>query len=163
MAPPGKDDALLWRVVSNVLVVMHGRRAPSDERWGEMLSATTRAELEGTRTPIARRAILIYSLGGLPTAAQRSRLEHVKTPADTAFPPILLLSNSPLARGVLTALGWVMPSLRSMRTYPLEQRDAALRSLELEPEQLQAVEAALVELLLEVWPRQPPPRQAPPR
>jgi hypothetical protein len=153
VASPGQADELFWRVVSNVLIVMHGRRPPSDERWGELLLATTHAQLNGSRTPIARRAILIYSLGGLPTTTQRSQLKQVKAPASDALPPIVLLSNSPLARGVLTALGWVVPSLRSMRTYPLEQREAALRCLELEPEHLRAVEAALVELLLQTWAR----------
>jgi hypothetical protein len=153
VVPLGKDDALLWRVVSNVLVVVHGRQAPTDERWAELLRATTQPHPDGARTPIPRRAILIYSLGGLPTTTQRSQLKHVKVPPSSELPAIVLLSSSPLARGVLTALGWIVPALRSMRAYPLEQREAALRSLELEAESLRSVEGALAELLLEARPR----------
>lgn len=153
MGSQGRDDALVWRVVHNVLVVVHGRNPPRDESWSELLRASTQPQADGTRAVITRRAILIYSLGGVPTPAQRSLLSKVQIPRGSAAPPIVLVSDSPLARGVLTAVSWLVPGLRSLRTYALERRPAALQALELESEASRAVDAALVELLLEARPR----------
>lgn len=149
----GREDALVWRVASNVLVVVHGRSAPSDSAWAELLRASTHAQPDGKRTVIARRAILIFSLGGMPTPAQRARLAKVRMAPGASAPPIVLVSDSPLARGVLTAVSWIVPGLRSLRTYAVERRLAALQALELEPEAVPAVEAALADLLLEARPR----------
>lgn len=152
MGSKGRDDALVWRVVNNVLVVVHGRDAPRDESWAELLRASTQAQADGKRSVIHRRAILIYSLGGLPTAAQRSLLKKVKLPSGSTAPPIVLVSDSPLARGVLTAVSWIVPGLSSLRTYSLERRFAALQALELGEEVSRAVDAALTELLREARP-----------
>jgi hypothetical protein len=144
---PARDaNDLLWREVRGVLVVVHGREAPTDERWQELVTAASLPLPDGTRTPRPWAAVLIYSLGGMPTVTQRAKLGTlltVKAPA----PPIALSSDSHLARGVLTAVRWLFPALRSMRAFTLEQRSPALEWLGLDAETGEQVGAALTELL----------------
>lgn len=141
-----EERDLLWREVADVLVVLHGRASPTDERWMELVLAASRPLPDGARTPKAWSAVLIYSLGGMPTVTQRSKLGGVLTLNGPA-PPVALVSESPLARGILTAVRWIFPAMRSIHAYAPEQRTSAVESLRLTPERRRGVDQALDEML----------------
>jgi hypothetical protein len=140
---------LLWREVGPVLVIAHGRAAPSDEGWRELVVAASAPLANGRRAPRVWAGVLIYSLGGMPTVTQRARLGQWLS-LTGAVPPIALVSDSPLARGVLTAVRWLFPTMRAMHAFALEQKAAALQSLGLEAALQARVDAALGELLGEL-------------
>ena len=137
---------LLWREVADVLVVLHGRTAPTDDRWTELVVAASRPKPDGGRAPKAWTAVLIYSLGGMPTVTQRSKLGRMLTVTGQA-PPVALVSESPLARGILTAVRWIFPVMRTIHAYAPEQRASALLWLGLDAERRRSVEQALDEML----------------
>jgi hypothetical protein len=140
---PGNE--LWWRELGGLLIVVHDRGAPTDERWGDLLSAVSKPLPEGGRTPRAWAAVLIYSLGGMPTVTQRARLRTLKLTLPA--PPVALVSDSPLARGVLTAVRWIFPGLRAMRAFTPEQEAAALEALGLDEAARARAAAALDEML----------------
>lgn len=143
---------LLWREVGDVLVVAHGRGSPSDERWKELVFAASKPLPDGGRSPKAWAAVLIYSLGGMPTVTQRSKLGSMVTVTGAA-PPVALVTESAVARGVLTAVRWIFPAMRAIHAYAPEHRASALRSLGLSAERRHEVDRALGELLAAVTER----------
>jgi hypothetical protein len=139
-------NELLWREVNGVLIVVHGREAPTDERWRELVLAASKTLPDGSRTPRHWAAVLIYSLGGMPTVTQRAKLGTLLTVTGPA-PPVALVSDSYLARGVLTAVRWIFPAMRSIRAFALGQGSAALEWLGLDAQTREQVSDALTEIL----------------
>jgi hypothetical protein len=74
--------------------------------------------------------LIIYSDGGSPSATQRSRITtYLKNSGRTIH--VALMTDSVIARGLLTAIEWVVNS-GTMKPFPLTELNAALAWLQIE-------------------------------
>ncbi|HTQ04988.1 MAG TPA: hypothetical protein VMI54_14085 [Polyangiaceae bacterium] len=89
-----------------VFVTVHGTEAPSDEEWLRYLE-TGKAHFAGVR------ASLIITEGGGPNGQQRALLTE-RYPEFGPL-PVAVVSDSPLTRGIVTALRWLGKNIRAFR------------------------------------------------
>lgn len=101
--PEARRRTAGWRSLGNFLVFVHGKEAPSDVEWDELL-ALFRAVPD-----ITRARVLVFTLGGAPDARQRAKLHQL---LGETKPPIAVLTPSALARAAGTAISWFNPRLR---------------------------------------------------
>lgn len=104
MLPIGAESVVLNQIayarVEDVLMQCVGRFDVSDE---ELTTWFDRLRVEDYRVLL----ISTRGNGGL-SAKQRSRVAQFWKDAGRAAPPVALLSDSAVARGVLTAIGWLL-------------------------------------------------------
>ena len=97
---------LAYRGVGPLFVVVHSASEASDDEWEQyMLTLSQHRRRVGDSFQM-----LIYALGGTPTASQRARLKVVLGSQPV---PMAVLSGAPMVRGVVTALSWFNPLIRS--------------------------------------------------
>ncbi len=146
MAPrPG----FLWADTGSIRIMMHGEHPPSDEEWQRFMAATIR-EIDGEVTFSERTGAVIYSRGGMATARQRNDLRRVDLSNSKRMPTLVLMTNSRIARGVATAIGWIVPALRDFHTFRLDQVDDVAQLLcksRLEQQEFKAVLGSLLQRL----------------
>ena len=122
-----------------ILVVAHGKAAPSREDWDEV------CRIVGERHREVR-AQLVLSLGGVPNAAQRRAAIGMLTEGYVT-PPVAALTDDVFARGIITAMNWFLnDSHRALGT-----RDTAGVAEHLGVDRDQA--RALIDLAHELAPR----------
>lgn len=120
-----------WRC-DRVHVVIHDARPPTDDEWESYL-----AQLRERRDSHPR--FFIESYGGGPDAKQRRALAEV---VDKDAMRVAVLTDSIVARGILTALAWLgLPQ----RAFAIGAQREAIAFLELDEDE--------AERLLEVLPR----------
>ena len=109
--------------------ILHGSNEPATEReWDEVFDLW-RAHL------VEIRAAIVICEGPGPSAAARQRwMQHF---AMRAGIPIAMVSDSVVARGVATALGWIASI--TIRTFPKSGIDDAARYLGADPGALRYV------------------------
>lgn len=111
-------------------LVLYDRATPADADWLAWMAAyQTHAK--------ALRALMVFSLGGSPSATQRTEMNRfLQSRADLHRTAVV--TASPLVRGIVTAMNWFLrPELRSPAFAPGEleaasdylQLDAATRTL----------------------------------
>ena len=111
-----------------VFVTVHGAEPPSDEEWTRYLEVS-KQHLGSVR------ASLIVTDGGGPNSRQRALLTE-RYP-EFGPVPVAVVSDSPLTRGIVTALHWLGKNIRAFRprdlagafTYlsvPVPEREALL-------------------------------------
>lgn len=127
------------RRVNQLMVTAHGTATPTNEEWEEMLAIYREADADSLR-------MLVHTDGATPNALQRSRLKET---LGDAQPRIAVLSNSPLARTVGTAIGWFNKNFRVFDHGALE---AAFEHLRLSNEERDQARALLAELRIQVAP-----------
>lgn len=91
------------------------------------MSRTVR-EINGELKASQRRGAVIYSQGAMATPRQRNQLRKLDFGAGRP-PTLVLMTDSPIARGVATAIGWIVPSLRDFHALSLSRVDEAARLL----------------------------------
>lgn len=89
-----------------VLVTVHSAEPPSDEEWARYLEAS-KSHLGFLR------ASLIITDGGGPNSRQRALLTE-RYP-EFGPVPVAVVSDSPLTRGIVTALHWLGKNIRAFR------------------------------------------------
>ena len=89
-----------------VYVTVHGAEPPSDEEWLRYLE-TGKADFAGVR------ASLIITEGGGPNGHQRALL--MERYPEFAPLPVAIVSDSPMTRGIVTALRWLGKNIRAFR------------------------------------------------
>lgn len=150
----------VWSDTGSFRIMVHGEAPPSDEEWSRFMAETVRDVGGRLRAP-DRKGAVIYSRGGMATARQRrelNRLEFTNGP-----PPVLvLMSDSALARGVATALGWLLPSLKSYHVLSLHQLDEAAALLSAHAGERAEFKQVLSKLLQEIDGNPTNPRQSAP-
>jgi hypothetical protein len=122
---------IAYKIIGNVNVAVHGESSPSDAEWKEYTEAV-RVELEKGLDPAAMRT-LVFSDGGGPSAAQRKRINDILNGRTT---PVALVSSSGMMRGVVTALQWFNPE---MRTFSPDEVVDALKFLKVPESQYELI------------------------
>src|SRR5689334_4947114 len=98
--------------VGTCVVLIHSAVAPDDREWATYLESLTQHSAP-------RSKILVVTQGGAPSPAQRKELAAVIDKKYGGDVPTAVMTNSQLARGVVTALGWFFPL--KLRVFPLEK------------------------------------------
>lgn len=123
----GRVRNFVWEDTGTVRVMVHGTNPPTDEEWQQFLAATVR-EVNGQLRASERRGAVIYSRGAMATPKQRTQLRKLDLQSGR-LPTLVLMTDSMLARGVATAIGWVLPSLKDFHALSLSEVDEAARLL----------------------------------
>lgn len=127
-------EAMSYELVGSIFVVVHTSQPPSDEEWTRYLESFRphRDEVAG---------ILVYTLGGGPSAKQRGALVTV---FGDRPPPTAVLTSSAIARGMVTALAWLKGNF--IQAFKPDELAAALSYLAVEPSRRGPVERAFYKL-----------------
>jgi hypothetical protein len=131
---------MAWRTEGRVNVVVHGRRSPTDLEWASYLNETRD---DGGRPDFC---IVVLSRGGSPDGKQRTLLAN-SVAKGARKPPVALLTDSAIVRGVITAMNIFNPQMKAFATPDL---DGAALYLGLTRAERERLEEALVELEREV-------------
>lgn len=86
-------------------LVVHTEKPPGDEEWDAYITAIKSYERE-----LPRVRTMVITEGGGPNSAQRRTLNDFLRGRTTL---VVLVSSSPIARGITTALSWFNPKVRS--------------------------------------------------
>lgn len=124
------SKTMAYKVVEDVLVVVHTRNPPADEEW------TPFVQIHGLSTT---ERCLVLTLGGGPNSRQRSQLVNELRERPV---PTTVLTDSVVVRGIVTALSWLG---HQTRAYPTRQFREAVRRLD-----RSHLEEALTKALLEL-------------
>lgn len=98
--------SLTFGRVGNCLILVHPEGPPTDGDWDKYL-----AFLEENRSDRVR--LLVSTLGGGPSAQQRTRLRTVVDRYPGKKLTTAILTGSTLARGMVTAISWFIPGLEA--------------------------------------------------
>ncbi len=112
-------STMVFQVVDRTFLILLGAAPPTDGEWQELLDATKRHGIEGTSQ-------LVYTEGGLPTAAQRAALARVLAGQTV---PVAVLADGWAVRAAVTIAAWF--TWRRLRAFRTEQIDEALAFLEI--------------------------------
>jgi hypothetical protein len=96
------------------VILVHSEAAPSDKDWALYLDFIKQQKRPETK-------ILVITLGGTPTAAQRAKLAAV---FGNVGVPTAVMTDNPIARGVVVALNWVFP--QKLAAFPTAKLEEAL-------------------------------------
>jgi hypothetical protein len=124
-------------MVGDLGIAVHSAEAPTDAEWHVLLEMMRHADLNRFRG-------LTFTDGGAPNTAQRRRLTALVggRPLHAA-----VVTGSPVVRGVVTALRWSIPE---MKTFPPDRLFEALAYLRVSPTELKAVKATVRHLRAEL-------------
>jgi len=122
---------LLWSFDGTLHIIVHSQAAPTDHEWEAYLSDFPEGE------KLVQYRVIVYSLGGGPNGAQRSRLVHLLS---GGAPRAALLTGSSLMRGIGTAVSWF---IRTLKVFSLNERAAAFRYLELSSDEIEKANATI--------------------
>jgi len=130
---------MAFATVGNIIVALHNGSPPGEDEWGQYCRAITAMEFDKVR-PIA------FSDGGGPDSKQRKLLNEVIAgrPGRSA-----LVTNSTIARSVVTALSWFNPLIKA---FSPEEASRAFEYLQLDPGEVQAVRLAIRTLSMKFSP-----------
>lgn len=131
---------MAWRIEGRINVVVHGTRSPTDLEWATYLNETR----EISQRPDF--CILVLSRGGSPDGKQRTLLTS-SIPKGARKPPVALLTDSAIVRGVIAAFGLFNPLMKAFATRDL---DAASLYLGLNRTERERVQTVLAELETEL-------------
>ncbi|MCC6555370.1 MAG: hypothetical protein IT372_20610 [Polyangiaceae bacterium] len=120
-------------------MVVHSSVTPSDEEWNAFVTTITAVARSDNRV-----SNLVFTDGGAPTAAQRSKVNALvqNQPRLTA-----VIADSALVRGVVTAFNWFNPAIK---VFSPSQSDQAFRHLNLSPPEVKEVLAIVGKLKTEL-------------
>ena len=111
--------SIRYRTLGCLFLVVHSRDEASDPEWDAyMLDLRQHRQRVGDSFQM-----MVYALGGQPTASQRARLTRA---LDGQAVPLAVLSESIKVRGVVTALSWFNARIRFFKP---GQFDDAVRFL----------------------------------
>jgi hypothetical protein len=110
-----------WAIVDGIGVIVHGSGTPSNDEWQEWLSEYRRrsSELDG---------VFIYSFGGGPTSAQRTRLLEIVEKLQHV-PQTIMVTSSAMVRGIITALSWFVAPRKRAKVFAPADLEAAFSAL----------------------------------
>lgn len=107
---------LAFQRVGSCILLVHVEKEPADADWD--------LYVQWFATNIDTQ-VLVYSLGGAPSAAQRDKLKRVLDKHGKRV-ATAVMTDSQIARGVMTALKWF---LKDMSAFPLNDLKGALKFL----------------------------------
>jgi hypothetical protein len=121
--------------VRSAILLVHGAEAPTAEEWKTYL-----ALVEDSRTVATQ--VLVHTEGGGPNASQREAVQNLYSTYKPVSPPVAVLSNSVIARGIVTAISWRY-GREKIRAFSPSELEAALDWLQLDRLTLAEVQKAL--------------------
>jgi len=122
---------LLWSFEGTLHIIVHSQAAPTDREWEAYLADFPEGE------KLVKYRVIVYSLGGGPNGAQRSRLVHLLS---GGAPRAALLTGSSLMHGIGTAVSWF---IRTLKVFSLNERAAAFRYLDLSSDEIGKANATI--------------------
>jgi hypothetical protein len=117
MAERGAGSTMRWAIVDRIAILVHGSGTPSNDEWQAWLREyqQRKAEFQG---------LLIYSLGGGPSSAQRTELREVVETLEHV-PQTVIVTSSAIVRGIVTALTWFISQRNRAKLFaPAKLEDA---------------------------------------
>lgn len=112
----GRMGGMAFGECEGYCVVCHTAVNPTDDEWAEYLLHLGKASnLPG---------VLVITAGGVPNSAQRKDLAGVVPHRKC---PIAIVTASPIARGVITALGWL--GISGAKAFAPAKMDGAIEYL----------------------------------
>jgi hypothetical protein len=129
-----------WERCGSTFVIAHSDTAPTNEDYDQTLS--------GYHQHLGLfNKILISSGGGAPNSSQRKKTTEFWK--GKIVPKTAIMTSSRMARGVITALGWLMPSSQ-MVGVDFDDFPSAFRYLELPVDQHSKVIQVVIRLRKEL-------------
>jgi len=122
---------MVFRRMGTTQLVAHGRKNPTDAEWAEFVAASS-----ASLTAID--SVLVFTAGGALNAAQRAEVQKL-----FGRVRISVLTDSIVARGVVTALGWFGVPIRA---FPPGDLEAAMNHLRVAAARRAELGSALNEL-----------------
>ena len=100
----GNMKTMAFASVGTVVIVLHSNQAPTDAEWAEYVKEFKKFK------DLTRVRSLVFTDGGAPNSAQRKEVNDLLDgrPGLTA-----VISASSMIRGVVTALQWFNPAIKS--------------------------------------------------
>ena len=129
---------MLWSFDATLHIVVHSEAAPIDREWEAYLAEFPQGD------KLAQYKTIVYSLGGGPNGAQRSRLVQL---LQGRAPRAALLTSSSLMRGIGTAVSWFV---KSLRVFSVNDRAAAFRYLDMSSDEVGRANATIDRFLREL-------------
>jgi hypothetical protein len=121
--------------VRSAMLLVHGLEAPTAEEWNEYLKLIVDSRALVTQ-------VVVHTDGGGPNPKQRDEVQSLYNTYKPAAPPVAVLSNSVMARGIVTAISWRY-GREKIRAFAPAELDAALSWLRLDKLTLEEVTRAL--------------------
>ncbi len=107
---------MAFKVVDDLVVVVHSAQPPLKDEWSKYVSEHARLKSEGRKV-----AIVVFTAGGGPDSAQRSALRQ----AVPSAPITAVVSRNMLVRGMVTAFNWL--GWGAMQAFAPAELEDALR------------------------------------
>ncbi len=107
---------MAWDHEARLSLVVHGKSSPSSLEWLRFLNHNRALAGRDLR-------VLVCTYGGGPDADQRRELAEA---VGHVIVPTVIMTNSMIARGIVSALNWFNPSLKAL---PIDADLAAHRFL----------------------------------
>jgi len=114
------EHAMAWDSDGRLSLVVHGKSSPSSLEWARFLNYNRTLGGRDLR-------VLVCTYGGGPDGGQRRELAEV---IHHVVVPTVIMTNSAMARGIVTALHWFNSS---MKVLPINADAEAHRFLRLDP------------------------------
>lgn len=124
--------------IGNLVILVHGDTPPAADEWDTYIAFLGQQPAPKTR-------ILVYSRGGSPDAVQRKKIVQVGQAHYGGILPTAVMTDSPLARGAVTAITWLVTK-NKMAAFPLTKLEEALAFLEIPSTMLAEVRATISRL-----------------
>ena len=119
--------------LGRVALAFHDNVNPSDSEWGAWVAMCSSVAKDDP----ARAVCVVRTLGGAPSAKQRSALAKA---IEACRMPTAVMTDSGIGRGVVTAISWLGVPVRAFRP---DARNGLRDYLKLDPDELSQVSAAL--------------------
>ncbi len=110
--------------VRTVILLVHGPDNPTQPEWNEYLKL-----VEESRNLVTQ--VLVSTKGGGPTPTQRAAVQDLYNTYKPSAPPVAVLAESIIARGIVTAISWKYGTDKIRAFAPVEL-DAALTWLKVD-------------------------------
>lgn len=126
-------------MVGDIQVIVHREEPPSNEEWDTCLEETRR---NAERV----RGLLVFTLGGGPSALQRKKAREITNGVDLKA---AILTSSVVVRGIVTAFH-LFSSERYMQTFEPDDFEGAFRHLQVPPSGQEPLRKAVARLRQEI-------------
>jgi hypothetical protein len=113
-----------------LMIVVHSHKAPSDSEWDAYFTELVKHDPEKLRS-------LVFTDGGALNTAQRKQVNDFLKGRSS---PCAVVTSNTIVRGVVTALGWFNPKIRS---FAPSSANAAMQYLTIDPSDFSRVRRQL--------------------
>ncbi len=133
--PPRRSEGreMIIDFLGDIMITIHTDRPPSDSEWREYIDSLRGRDLRALRS-------IVCTDGGAPTSKQRKDLNDFLGGVEVNG---IVVSDSFVVRGVVTALSWYNPRIKAFTPEKIEE---GLDYLHILPEEQEAIWEAMEEM-----------------